>query len=96
MQSGITREELQHVAEIARLNLTEKEIEQFLGQINDIISWFRELGEIDTKDVEPSFHPLETVNVTREDKVEKCFTKEETFSNADNAEEGYFKAPRIV
>lgn len=95
-ESGISIEELKHVAEVARLNLTEKELETFQKQIGDIINWFKQLGEIDTKDVKPSFHPLETVNVSREDKVEKCMTHDEAFSNTDHEEEGYFKAPRIV
>ncbi len=96
MPKGITKEELIHVSEVARLKLTDAEIDLFTKQVGDIIDWFNELSSIDTKDVAPSFHPLTTVNVTREDKTEKCFNKEETFSNTEHKEDGYFKGPRIV
>lgn len=96
MPKGIKKEELLHVAEIARLELTEEEIKLFSKQVSDVIEWFKELGKINTKDVAPSFHPLETVNVTREDVVKECFSKEETFANTNNKEKGFFKGPRIV
>lgn len=96
MPKGITKEELIHVSEVARLKLTDAELDLFTKQVSDIIDWFNELSSIDTKDVEPSFHPLPTVNVTREDKVLKCFTLEEAMSNTENKEAGFFKAPRIV
>lgn len=96
MPKGITKEELIHVSEVARLKLTDAEIELFTKQVSAILDWFKELSEIDTKDVAPSFHPLETVNITRDDIIEKGFTKDEAFSNTENKEAGFYKAPRIV
>ncbi len=93
---GISRDELLHVAGIARLKLTGEEIELFSKQVSDIIEWFKELSKIKTAGVKPSFHALETINVTREDKAGECFSKEQVFSNTDNKEKGFFKGPRIV
>ena len=66
------------VAKIARIDLTEQEIKTFANQFEDIIEWFKELGKVDTKGVKPSFHPLKTENVFREDKTEKSLTQEES------------------
>jgi len=88
--------ELIHVAEVARLKLSYDEVKLFTKQVSDILDWFKELSEIDTKDVKPSFHPLETVNVMREDVIGKCFTKDEVFGNTKHKEKGFFKGPRIV
>ena len=96
MPKGISKEELLHVAEVARLKLTEQEVELFSKQASDIIEWSKELGKIDTKNVKPSAHPLETINVAREDQEEECLKREEVFANTDHKKKGFFKGPRIV
>ncbi len=93
---GISEEELRHVARIARIDLTDEEVAKFIKQVNDIIAWFQELSSVDTKGVEPSFHPLKTENVFRRDEPKVCLTNEESLSNTEHKEKGYFKGPRAV
>ncbi len=87
---------VEKVARIARLNLTSEEVKKFSTQFKDIIKWFDELSKADTKGVKPSFHPLITENVFREDETEKCLTQEESLINTRHKEKGYFKGPRSV
>ncbi|HLE05906.1 MAG TPA: Asp-tRNA(Asn)/Glu-tRNA(Gln) amidotransferase subunit GatC [Candidatus Nanoarchaeia archaeon] len=84
------------VAGIARLSLSDEEVKTFTRQFDDIISWFNEISEIDTKGVEPSFHPLKTENVFRDDVVKPCLTQEESLVNTSHKEGGFFKGPRAV
>ena len=93
---SITPDELRHVAKVARLDLTDAEVEKFTKQVNDIIAWFQELGKIDTKDVLPSFQPIKTENVFRPDEIESCLSQDESLSNTGAKEKGYFKGPRAV
>lgn len=85
---------VKRVADNARLRLTDKEIENFTNQLSDILSTFKKLDDVDTKDVKASFHPQEMKNVLREDKVEEWEWK--PLSNTKHKEEKYFKGPKIV
>lgn len=85
-----------HVSRIARINLTNEEIKEFIPQFNEILNMFSELNKINTDNVKPSFHPLPTKNVLRDDIPEPCFTNEEALKNTDHKEKGFFKAPRIL
>ncbi len=95
-KKGVNENELLHVAEIARLKLSDEEIKLFSKQIGDVIAWFDKLSEVDTKNVKPSMHPLENVNVAREDSVEECLDTKDVFANTNHKEKGFFKGPRIV
>jgi aspartyl-tRNA(Asn)/glutamyl-tRNA(Gln) amidotransferase subunit C len=90
----VTKETIRHVAKIARLQLTEEEIEKFTVQLKDVLDSFRKIDEVNTKDVKPSFHPQEIKNVFREDKVKKW--KWEPLENTKHKEGKYFKGPKIV
>jgi len=92
----VTEDLVRKVASIARLDLTDEEVKTFTKQFGDVIDWFNELGKVDTKGVRPSFHPLKTENVFREDKVEKCLSQDESLSNTSHEEDGFFKGPRAV
>ena len=63
----VDRRLLEHLCDVSRLKLTEEELEKFTGQLKVILEAFRELDEVDTEGVEPSFHPSELKNVLRED-----------------------------
>ena len=95
-KKAITEDELRHVAEIARIKLTPEEVKLFTKQASDIVSWFKELSEVNTKGVKPSYHPLETKSVIRKDEVKPSLSHEEALSNTSHKEKGYFKAPRVV
>ena len=87
------KEEVEKVADNARLKLDEEETENMAKDFEDILEMFETLDNIDTEDVEPSFHPVETESRTREDNVKKSLDKEEVFQNTENEDSGYFKGP---
>ena len=84
------------VAANARLNLTEKETNEFLPQLKEILKAFGKLDEIDVKDEKPSFQPLALENVARHDVVEKCLSQEEALKNTKNKKDGYFMGPKVT
>jgi len=92
----ITRETLKHVAETARLNLSEKEIDEFLPQLKEILDYFETIAKAKTEDVKPSFQPIELKNVMRDDKEKESLSQHDALSNAENKKEGYFLGPRAV
>lgn len=88
-------EEVKQVAENARINLEDEEAEKFSEEFEDILEVFDKLDEIDTEDVEPAFHPVDTDPETREDSQEETLSKEEVFANTENEEDGFFKGPSV-
>ncbi|MFA5303756.1 MAG: Asp-tRNA(Asn)/Glu-tRNA(Gln) amidotransferase subunit GatC [Candidatus Nanoarchaeia archaeon] len=92
----IDKEKVRHVAKIARINLTEEEVDKFSRQLNDVIESFAILDELDVEEIAPSFHPIRTENILRDDEVKKCLKKDEIFKLACHKENDYFKAPKIV
>jgi len=96
MKVKINKELIEHVAEVARLKLTDKEIEKFSKELREIIESFSKLDEVDTKSIEPSLQPVELKNMLRDDKEEKSFTQEEALSLTDHKKGGYFKGPKAI
>ena len=96
MKVEVNRELIEHVAELARLKLSEEEKEKFSKQLKDVIDVFSKIDKVDTKNVEAGLQPVELKNVLREDKEEKTFTQEEALRLAEHKKDGYFKGPRAV
>ena len=92
-QWTIDRGLVERIAKVARLELTQDEIEKFTGQLKVILEAFRELDDVDTEGVEPSFHPQELSNVLREDETTPWSW--DPFENTDHREGRHFKGPRI-
>ena len=92
----IDKKLLEHVAQVARLKLTEKEMEKFLPQLKEALEFFSQLQDVNTDGVKPSFQPVEIKNVLREDIEKECLTQDEALSLAEHKKEGYFKGPRAV
>lgn len=92
----IDRKLLEHVAELARLKLTEEEIRKFLPQLKEALEFFSQLQEINTDNVKPSFQPVELKNAMREDKEKECLSQDEALSLTEHKKDGYFKGPRAV
>lgn len=92
----VDKELLQHVADIARLKLTEKEIEEFIPELKEILESFSELDKVNTDNIKPSFQPVELKNVMREDKVQESITQEQALLNSSNSKDGYFKGPKAI
>lgn len=87
--------EVKEVAENARINLEDGEAEKFAEEFENILEIFDRLEEIDTDDVEPAFHPVDTEPKTREDEEEETLDKEEVFRNTGNEEDEMFKGPSV-
>jgi aspartyl-tRNA(Asn)/glutamyl-tRNA(Gln) amidotransferase subunit C len=92
----ITRETIEHVANLARLNLSESEKEKLTSEMGSILTYVDKLNELDTKSIQPTSHVLPVKNVFREDKTEKSFEREKILSNAPSQEDGCFKVPKVV
>lgn len=91
----VSVEKVKDVAENARINLEEDEAEQFAEEFENILEVFDKLDRVDTEDVEPAFHPIDTGAESREDTEEECLDSQEVFANTDNEEDGYFKGPSV-
>ena len=87
---------IKRVAANARLSLSDDEIKEFMPQLKEILENFSKLDEVDTKDVTPSFQPVEIKNAVREDKIGKCLSQEDALKNTVHKKDGYFKGPRAV
>ena len=90
---AIDREQLLHVAHLARLELRDDEIERLGGQLNDILAAVSKVSELDLSDVPPTSHPLEVVNVWDDDEPRECLPLEEALANAPEREGDFFKVP---
>jgi aspartyl-tRNA(Asn)/glutamyl-tRNA(Gln) amidotransferase subunit C len=90
---AISREEVVHVARLARLELTEEELERFGGQLNTILEAVGKVGELDLSEVEPTAHPLDLVNVWAQDEPRPSLTVDEALANAPEREGDFFRVP---
>lgn len=94
--SQITKEQVKHVANLARLAVTEEEAENFAKDLDKIIGYAELLNELDTEGVEPTTHVLDIKNVLREDKARKWLTQEEVLENAPDSQDGQIRVPSII
>ncbi|HHV63938.1 MAG TPA: Asp-tRNA(Asn)/Glu-tRNA(Gln) amidotransferase subunit GatC [Peptococcaceae bacterium] len=92
----ISRKEVEHVALLARLKLSEEEINLYTEQLNSILEYAAKIQEIDTENVAPTAHAAQLFNVFREDEVKPSLAQEKVLENAPEAENGFFRVPRIV
>ena len=91
----IGRDEVLHVAKLARLELSDDEIERFREQLSAILEAVGTVSELDLSGVEPTSHPLEVVNVWDEDEPRPCLPREEALANAPDPEDGFFGVPPV-
>lgn len=92
----ISVKEVEHVALLSRLHLTEKDKEMYTQSLNAILEYMEILNRVDTSKVEPTAHVLPLRNVFREDELHECLDKELALANAPEQEDGCFKVPRII
>lgn len=93
---AISKEEVQHVAHLARLKFSEEEIDLFTHQLGQILDYVQKLSELETKDVKPTTHALALVNAFREDEVLPSFDVKEILANAPQSEDNNFLVPKVV
>ena len=91
--AGITRDEVPHVARLARLELSEDEVTKFQGQLSQILEAVSKVRELDLADVPPTAHPLEIANAWAEDEPRPCLPLDDVFANAPDRDEDYFRTP---
>lgn len=92
----LDRAEVDKVAHLARLTLTEAEAQQFTTQLGDILDYFEQLSELDVESVEPTTRAIDVSNVTRTDALKPYEDREAIFACAPEQEEEYFKVPKIM
>ena len=94
--SQISRDEVAHLARLARLALTDDELDSYAGQLDAILGHVSQIQAVDVTGVEPTGNPLKDVNVTRPDTLMPCLTQEQALAEAPEAVEGRFAVPRIL
>ena len=96
MDDKITRQEVRHVALLARLELSEDEEERMTGQMNSILGYMDKLNELDTKDVEPTTHAIQLQNVFRPDLVQASLDRKDSLANAPGTDGVNFVVPKVI
>jgi len=92
----ISRQDVEHVALLARLELTDSDVGKFTGQFNAILEYIDVLNKVDTTGVEPTAHVLPLKNVMRPDEIRPSLPRDAALANAPDRENGYFKVPKIL
>jgi len=92
----ITKEEVQHVANLARLDLDDAAMERFAGQIGNILEYVDNLKQVDTQGVPPTSHAISQTNAFREDEVVEHLDRDLSLANAPEKEDGTFLVPRVI
>ena len=92
----ITKEEILHVAKLAKLNLSEEEPESLRSDMESIIDFANTLSELDTEGVVPTAHARYMVNALREDVIKDSYSEEDILKNAPYQEDGGFAVPKVV
>ena len=92
----IEKKDVEHVARLARLPLTDAELETMRSQLNGILAYIEKLNALDTEGVEPTSHAVPMVNVTRDDEERPCLPRDEALANAPVRAGEFFRVPRII
>jgi aspartyl-tRNA(Asn)/glutamyl-tRNA(Gln) amidotransferase subunit C len=92
----ISREDVVHVARLARLDLTDEEVDRFTDQLGAVLEHAADVASLDTAGVPPTAHPLPLANVLRDDVPGPSLDRDEVLSQAPAAEDGRFRVPRIL
>ncbi len=96
MDKRIDEAQVRKVAKLARLDLSDAEVEEFAGQLSAILDYVERMNQLDTKEVEPLAHCLPIHNVFREDVVKESLGTEKTLANAPQRDGSFFKVPKIL
>jgi aspartyl-tRNA(Asn)/glutamyl-tRNA(Gln) amidotransferase subunit C len=94
--SQISRDEVAHLARLARLALTDVELDSFAGQLDAILTHVSQIQAVDVTGVDPTDNPLKDVNVTRPDETTPCLTQQEALAEAPETVDGRFAVPQIL
>jgi aspartyl-tRNA(Asn)/glutamyl-tRNA(Gln) amidotransferase subunit C len=92
----LSTQDVEYVAKLARLEVTNQEKEKFTAQLNDILGYIDKLNELDTKGVAPMSHAIAVTNAFREDKVLESLGTEKALANAPDARGEFFRVPKVI
>lgn len=92
----ISREEIEHIAILARLSLSEEEKDLFGSQLSSILGYMEKLNELDTRDIEHTSHVLSLHNVMREDTLTSSISRGDALMNAPSRTEKFYRVPKII
>ena len=92
----VTRDEVKHIANLARLQITEDETTEMQESLESILNFANQIDEANTEDVEPTYHVLDLQNVLREDKAQEGIPQELALKNAKETEDGQFNVPSVM
>ena len=93
---SVTADQVRHIANLARIAITDEEIERLVPELNNILGWVEQLGEVDTDGVEPLATVIEQKLRLREDAVTDGDRRDEILANAPQAEHGFFTVPKVI
>jgi aspartyl-tRNA(Asn)/glutamyl-tRNA(Gln) amidotransferase subunit C len=93
---SVSPEQVRHIAKLARIAMSDEEIERLVPELNAIIGWVAQLGEVDTDGVEPLTAVIDQKLRLREDKVTDGNIRDEILANAPEAEHGFFAVPKVI
>lgn len=94
--ADISRDEVAHVASLARIELTDDELAMFTSQLAKVLDHARDVEALDVADVPPTAHPYPLVNVLRADEVQPCLARDEVLAGAPAPEAGQFRVPPVL
>ena len=92
----LSKKDVEHVAWLAHIELSDQEKALFTEQFNEILEYFKKIDEVNTEGIEPTYHVLDLNNVSRTDEIKPSLTNEEALRNAPKKDKKFIKAPRIV
>ncbi|MFY9783237.1 MAG: Asp-tRNA(Asn)/Glu-tRNA(Gln) amidotransferase subunit GatC [Acidimicrobiales bacterium] len=96
MASSLRREDVAKVAKLARLTLSDAELDMFTEQLGQVLEHAQDIEALDLNDVVATAHPFDLINVVREDELRACLSRDEVLAMAPDAEDGRFAVPRIM
>jgi aspartyl-tRNA(Asn)/glutamyl-tRNA(Gln) amidotransferase subunit C len=93
---ALTHDDVLHIARLARIELSDSDVDRFASQLSGILDHFAALSAVDTGDLEPTAHPLPLSNVMRDDEVAPSLRREEVLANAPEEEGGYIRVRAVL
>ncbi|WP_249871768.1 Asp-tRNA(Asn)/Glu-tRNA(Gln) amidotransferase subunit GatC [Oceanobacillus saliphilus] len=94
--ADISKEQVKHVAHLARLAVTDEEVDKLSDELSAIIDYAEQLNELDTDGIEPTTHVLDLKNIMRKDEAKEWITQEDALKNAPDHHGGQFRVPSIM
>jgi aspartyl-tRNA(Asn)/glutamyl-tRNA(Gln) amidotransferase subunit C len=93
---SVTNEQVRHIAKLARIAMSEDEIERLAPELNNILGWVEQLGEVDTEGVEPLTAVIDQKLRLRDDIVNDGNVRDDVLANAPEAQPGFFAVPKVI